>query len=153
MSANGDVNFDNVVFHSVSEKLEKYILEKGDILIAMTGNHPHAMTQVVQDVSRYKLSEKALLNQRVGKSKDDNCLDFFYYHFKDAVNRNYLNQSSRKCCQANISRGIFNEIPMIIPEPKEQHAIAYVLSCLDDKIELLHCQNQTLENLGQRSFD
>ena len=150
--ANGDVNFDNVVFHSVSEKLEKYILEKGDILIAMTGNHPHAMTQVVGDVSRYKLSEKALLNQRVGKliAKDDNCLDFFYYHFKDAVNRNYLaNQSSGSANQANISKGDILGIPMIIPEPKEQHAIAYVLSCLDDKIELLHCQNQTLENLGQ----
>src|SRR5690606_6520212 len=82
--ANGDVNFDKVVFHEVTENLDKYILEKGDILIAMTGNHPHAMTQVVGDVSRYKMHEKALLNQRVGKlvAKDNNCLDFFYYYFK-----------------------------------------------------------------------
>ncbi|WP_170218314.1 restriction endonuclease subunit S [Flagellimonas lutaonensis] len=153
--ANGDVNFEGVVYHQVSEKLEKYTLEKGDILIAMTGNHPHAMTQVVGDVSRYKLAEKALLNQRVGKlvTKDDNCLDFFYYYFKDEDNRNYLaNQSSGSANQANISKGDILGIPMTIPEPEEQRAIASVLSSLDDKIDLLHRQNQTLEQMAETLF-
>lgn len=153
--ANGDVNFENVVYHEVSEKLEKYILEKGDILIAMTGNHPHAMTQVVGDVSRYKLAKKGLLNQRVGKlvAKDDNCLEFFYYYFKDEDNRNYLaNQSSGSANQANISKGDILGIPMIIPEPEEQNAIAEVLSSLDDKIDLLHRQNQTLEQMAETLF-
>lgn len=153
--ANGDVNFEGVVYHQVSEKLEKYTLEKGDILIAMTGNHPHAMTQVVGDVSRYKLAEKALLNQRVGKlvAKDDNCLDFFYYYFKDEDNRNYLaNQSSGSANQANISKGDILGIPMTIPEPDEQRAIAEVLSSLDDKMDLLHRQNQTLEQIAETLF-
>jgi len=153
--ANGDVNFESVVYHHVSEKLAKYILEKGDILIAMTGNHPHAMTQVVGDVSRYKLAKKGLLNQRVGKlvAKDDNCLDFFYYYFKYEDNRNYLaNQSSGSANQANISKGDILGIPMIIPEPEEQKAIAEVLSSLDDKIDLLHRQNQTLEQMAETLF-
>lgn len=153
--ANGDVNFDNVVYHEVTEKLEKYILERGDVLIAMTGNHPHAMTQVVGDVSRYKLYDRALLNQRVGKLivKDDNCLDFFYYYFKDEDNRNYLaNQSSGSANQANISKGVILGLPMLIPEPIEQRAIASVLSSLDDKIDLLHRQNQTLEQMAETLF-
>lgn len=153
--ANGDVNFDKVVYHEVTEKLEKYILEKGDVLIAMTGNHPHAMTQVVGDVSRYKLYEKALLNQRVGKlvAKDDNCLDFFYYYFKDEDNRNYLaNQSSGSANQANISKGDILGLPMLAPEPEEQRAIASILSSLDDKIDLLHRQNQTLEQMAEALF-
>lgn len=153
--ANGDVNFDKVVFHEVTEKLEKYILEKGDILIAMTGNHPHAMTQVVGDVSRYKLQGNALLNQRVGKlvAKDDNCLDFFYYYFKDEHNRNYLaSQSSGSANQANISKGDILRLPMQIPEPFEQTAIASIFSSLDDKIDLLHRQNQTLEQMAETLF-
>src|SRR5690606_3106875 len=153
--ANGDVNFDNVVYHEVTEKLEKYILERGDVLIAMTGNHPHAMTQVVGDVSRYKLYDRALLNQRVGKLivKDDNCLDFFYYYFKDEDNRNYLaNQSSGSANQANISKGVILGLPMLIPEPIEQRAIASVLYSLDDKIDLLHRQNQTLEQMAEKLF-
>ena len=50
----------------------------------MTGNHPHAQTQVVGDVSRYKLVVNALLNQRVGKliTKDETSLDYIYYLFK-----------------------------------------------------------------------
>src|SRR5690606_1721854 len=134
---------------------DKYILEKGDILIAMTGNHPHAMTQVVGDVSRYKMHEKALLNQRVGKlvAKDNNCLDFFYYYFKDEDNRNYLaNQSSGSANQANISKGDILGIPMQIPEPDEQRTIAETLSSLDDKIDLLHRQNQTLEQMAETLF-
>lgn len=65
--ANGDVNLEKVVYHQFDESLEKFKLSKGDVLIAMTGNHPHAMTQVVGDVSKYKLETEALLNQRVGK--------------------------------------------------------------------------------------
>ena len=65
--ANGDVNFDQVVYHKTEESLSKYVLKKGDVLIAMTGNHPHAKSQVVGDVSKYKLEQNALLNQRVGK--------------------------------------------------------------------------------------
>lgn len=77
--ANGDVNFEKVVYHEVTAKVEKYIIERDDVLIAMTGNHPHALIQVAGDVSRYKMDNKALLNQRVGKlvAKGDHCLDFF----------------------------------------------------------------------------
>jgi type I restriction enzyme S subunit len=38
------------------------------------------------------------------------------------------------------------------PEPKEQRAIASVLSSLDDKIDLLHRQNQTLEQMAETLF-
>ncbi|MGB5943293.1 MAG: restriction endonuclease subunit S [Leeuwenhoekiella sp.] len=153
--ANGDVNLDKVLYHQLNENLEKYVLQKGDILIAMTGNHPHAMTQIVGGVSRYKLNEKALLNQRVGKlvAKDENSLDFFYYYFKAPENRNYLaSRSSGSANQANIAKGDILGIPMIIPSPKEQQAIAEVLSSLDDKIDLLHRQNQTLEQLAETLF-
>jgi type I restriction enzyme S subunit len=96
--ANGDVNLNDVVYHKFDSSLEKYIILKGDILIAMTGNHPHARTQVVGDVSKYKLPEKALLNQRVGKfiSKGETDLNFIYYLFKsDLVRFNLANKSHR----------------------------------------------------------
>ena len=43
--ANGDVNLSDVVYHRYNASLEKFLLAKGDVLIAMTGNHPHAQTQ------------------------------------------------------------------------------------------------------------
>jgi len=39
-----------------------------------------------------------------------------------------------------------------LPPLKEQKAIAEVLSCLDDKIDLLHRQNKTLEEMAQTLF-
>ncbi len=46
----------------------------------------------------------------------------------------------------------FTEFPLLLPPLEEQKAIAEVLSSLDDKIDLLHRQNQTLESLAQTLF-
>ncbi len=153
--ANGDVNFENVVYHQFHDSLGKYKLSKGDVLIAMTGNHPHAMTQIVGDVSIYKLETEALLNQRIGKiiTKGDNDLVFFYYFFKDKKTHRYLaSQSSGSANQANISKGDILSLTSEIPKPKEQKAIAEVLSSLDDKINLIHHQNKTLEQMAETLF-
>lgn len=153
--ANGDTNLNDVVFHLYDVTLEKFLIKKGDILIAMTGNHPHAMTQVVGDVSKYKLDVNSLLNQRVGKLvvKDDTSLDFIYYLFKDGDVQNYLaNQSSGSANQANISKSDILELNLRIPSPILQKSIASILSSLDDKIDLLHRQNATLEKMAETLF-
>lgn len=153
--ANGDVNFNDVVYHKFDSSLEKFVLSKGDVLIAMTGNHPHAETQVVGDVSKYKLNEKALLNQRVGKlvSKGETDLDFIYYLFKsEDIRYNLANKSSGSANQANISKGDILGLEVTIPTPTEQSAIASVLKSIDDKIDLLHRQNATLEKTAEILF-
>lgn len=153
--ANGDVNLNDVVYHKYNSNLERFLLSEGDVLIAMTGNHPQAETQVVGDVSRYKLKEKSLLNQRVGKLivKDNTDLGFIYYLFKDEnVKCCLANQSSGSANQANISKSDILSINLIIPLPNEQTAIASILTSLDDKIDLLHRQNATLEKMAKTLF-
>ena len=46
----------------------------------------------------------------------------------------------------------FNSIDIILPPLSEQTAIASILSSLDDKIDLLHRQNKTLEQLAETLF-
>lgn len=153
--ANGDVNLDDVDYHLINESLEKYIISKGDVLIAMTGNHPQSNSQVVGDVSKYKLSTSALLNQRVGKivSNEKSDLNFIYYLFKNKDTHTYLaNQSSGSANQANISKTSILDLELSFPPLAEQKAIAEVLSSLDDKIDLLHRQNETLEEIAQNLF-
>jgi type I restriction enzyme S subunit len=153
--ANGDVNLNDVVYHVYNSKLEKYLLSKGDVLIAMTGNHPQSDTQVVGDVSKYRLGENSLLNQRVGKLivKDDTNLDFIYYLFKNDDVRYYLaNQSSGSANQANISKSDILGLLLEIPCFDEQEAIAEILCSLDDKIDLLHRNSITLEQLAEALF-
>ncbi|MBU2585136.1 MAG: restriction endonuclease subunit S, partial [Bacteroidetes bacterium] len=51
-----------------------------------------------------------------------------------------------------LNRNHIHEIPVTIPPLPEQKAIAAVLSSLDDKIDLLHRQNKTLEALAEILF-
>jgi type I restriction enzyme S subunit len=48
---------------------------------------------------------------------------------------------------------VINEIDISLPQKDEQNEIAEVLSSLDDKIDLLHRQNQTLERMAETLYD
>ena len=155
--ANGDVNIDGVHYHLYSDNLKKYVVEKGDILISLTGNHPELETQVVGLVSKYKLETKALLNQRVGKLFSKKPKEFndnyLYYFLKNKDTHQYLaSQSSGSANQANISKTDIEKISFSKPPIEEQNAIAAILSSLDDKIDLLLRQNKTLEQLAETLF-
>lgn len=152
--ANGDVHLNDCQYHLFDRSLERFKVTKGDILIALTGNHPEVMTQVVGEVSRFKLDKEALLNQRVAKlvakSIDEK---FLYYFLKDDNTHDYLaSQSAGSANQANISKSDIESVPILLPPPQEQRNIGEVLSSLDDKIDLLHRQNKTLEQLAETLF-
>lgn len=52
----------------------------------------------------------------------------------------------------SLTVSVINEIDISLPPLPEQKAIAAVLSSLDDKIDLLHRQNQTLEAMAETLF-
>ncbi|MBU1657818.1 restriction endonuclease subunit S [bacterium] len=71
---------------------------------------------------------------------------FYYLKIIDFAN---LNVGS---AVPSLTTKVLNEIEISIPPLEEQKAIAEVLSSLDDKIDLLHRQNKTLEELAQTLF-
>ncbi len=153
--ASGQVTLNDVQYHIYDIAHERFIVKRNDILIALTGNHPHALTQVVGEVSISKLDEKALLNQRVAKIKPKSKIlnSFLYYFLKDDGTHEYLaSQSAGSANQANISKKNIEGVPINLPSIPEQRAIASVLSGLDDKIDLLHRQNKTLEQMAETLF-
>ncbi|MGI6393486.1 MAG: restriction endonuclease subunit S [bacterium] len=76
--------------------------------------------------------------------------DFLYYLLKDSVNN--LKQYSYGGVFDTITRETFDSIDISLPPLPEQKAIASVLSSLDDKIDLLHRQNKTLEAMAETLF-
>jgi type I restriction enzyme, S subunit len=82
------------------------------------------------------------------QSKAD--LNFIYYtltHFQRELK--HIGEGS---VQDNINLGTFQDLLFPIPPLAEQKAIAAVLSSLDDKIDLLHRQNKTLEAMAETLF-
>jgi len=73
---------------------------------------------------------------------------FLYYWFK-TIDINGMDSGS---AIPSTSRDEVYELDITLPPLPEQQAIAAVLSSLDDKIDLLHRQNKTLEALAQTLF-
>ena len=76
--------------------------------------------------------------------------DYLFYLLKNTVKQ--LQQASYGAVFDTITRNTFDETEISLPPIKEQKAIPEVLSSLDDKIDLLHRQNKTLEALAQTLF-
>ena len=75
---------------------------------------------------------------------------FCYYYL---VNSNdYFRSVAVGSTVLSLRLGHFQQLPVILPPLSEQKAIAEVLSSLDDKIDILHRQNKTLENMAQILF-
>lgn len=89
----------------------------------------------------------------VFRSNPDKCLDeFLYYSLCNPVFTEYSVLTSKGAKMPRGDKEALLEYSLLIPPLPEQHAIAYVLSSLDDKIDLLHRQNQTLETLAETLF-
>jgi type I restriction enzyme S subunit len=88
--------------------------------------------------------------------KQDEIAPYFLYH--------YLSQNSTTEFLHSIAEGSTSAYPslkpsdiealeILLPPLDEQNSIASVLSSLDDKIDLLHRQNQTLEQMAETLYD
>jgi type I restriction enzyme S subunit len=94
-------------------------------------------------------TEYIVLREKKGKS-DKNYLYYFAIspEFRDVAILSMTGSSGRQRVQTDVVRNHSFSLP---PLP-EQKAIASVLSSLDDKIDLLHRQNKTLEAMAETIF-
>lgn len=81
------------------------------------------------------------------KNKNNEFLYYLLHFLKNEI----INNESGSVF-GSINRTDLSNINILYPPLEEQKAIAEVLSSIDDKIELLHRQNQTLESLAQTLF-
>ena len=73
----------------------------------------------------------------------------FAYYFLRVIDFSGFNTGS---AVPTLNRNHIHELEIKIPSLPEQKAIASVLSSLDDKIDLLHRQNKTLEAMAETLF-
>ncbi|MEN1785996.1 MAG: restriction endonuclease subunit S, partial [Bacteroidota bacterium] len=77
---------------------------------------------------------------------------FLKYYLQSNQGQYELHSRASGTTVFGIKASALRQLPVLLPELIEQKAIAEVLSSLDDKIDLLHRQNQTLEQLAETVF-
>lgn len=155
----GGVDFTDAKYYSgeLTSQLKKFLINKDDILISLTGSHITQAASVVGRIGKYPFDAPALLNQRVGKiySLNEEILDnkFLYYYLnRKEIQFELASMAGGSANQANISGKQIKNLEIELPPVSEQKEIASILSSLDDKIRLNNQINQNLEGLAQSLF-
>ncbi|MBS1640665.1 MAG: restriction endonuclease subunit S [Bacteroidetes bacterium] len=127
------------------KKLSNRVLPINSIMVTCIGS----------DMGKVALNLlKVITNQQINSIIPNSIVDnnFLYYKIKDEYDTLKM-YGGEGTAVPIVNKTTFENITLIIPENKsEQESIAEVLSSLDDKIDLLHRQNKTLEELAETLF-
>lgn len=129
--------------HYKVDKLQKYEVEKGDFIIAMTG-------ATIGKIGRVTSDEKAYLNQRTAKFEvtDKINKDFLYYSLMRKEFMQFLmNHIDSESAQPNISANSISQYEFFLPEITEQNKIVKILLAIDKKIQINNQINDNLQNI------
>lgn len=150
----GQIDLTNCKFISeqLASTLSKGFAVRGDVLLthkaslgrtAVVGNIKTPYIMLTPQVTYYRVLDPQRLNNR-----------FLKYFFDTPVFQETLkNHGDSGSTRAYIGITAQRDLPVVAPKDiKEQQAIAQILSTLDDKIDFLHRQNQTLEEMAETLF-
>lgn len=130
-------------------KFKRSQLKEDDILFSMAGAYLGKNGIVTKDMLPANTNQ-ALAILRINKEK---AIPYYISQFlRQPLLIDYINNMSGQSAQPNINFQEISSIEILLPPLSEQKAIAEVLSSLDDKIDLLHRQNETLEEMAQTLF-
>jgi len=122
-------------YQEINEQLERVAIERGDILITMTGSGVNQINSAVGQVGRYYYNKKALMNQRVCKLKPKaEYLNEFIYLFvsSEEIHMNLLYGSTGSANQANISPNQIKSLKTISPNKEILIAFENIVSKISD---------------------
>lgn len=128
----------------------KKSIQKGDLLFSEIRPANKRYARIDFDSEDYVVSTK-LMVLRVKGDLDPIFLEL-YLTSEEILDYLQMIAEDRSGTFPQITFDIISKLELKLPPLPEQKAIASVLSSLDDKIDLLHQQNQTLEALAETLF-
>ena len=146
---NGVVDWSSVPFCPIDDsKLKKYLLKRGDIVVARTGNSTgeNYIYTGIEDT----VFASYLIRFRIDRSKVDPF--YVWYNMRSQSWWDFVSSSKTGSAQAGANAKLLRLFPLSFPDIYEQKSIAHILGTLDDKIELNRQMNATLEAMAQALF-
>jgi type I restriction enzyme, S subunit len=131
----------------IEAKYKRTRLKGGELLLTVVGSVGEAVI-VPGEFKGWNVA-RAVSVSRVSDEYDKN---FIRYCFSTEQIKYQMYSHTNDTVQPTLNLSSLKEIIFPIPPLPEQQAIAEVLNSLDDKIDLLHRQNKTLEALAETLF-
>ncbi|TGM05387.1 restriction endonuclease subunit S [Leptospira jelokensis] len=146
---NGRIVPDNLRYISQEQHflLMKGHIRTNDLIIVVRGNGVGTVALADEKFNDSNLNAQLAFVRSI---KQDSR--FLYFYFLNLKKQNIIERYVSGSAQPQLTIGQLFEIPILLPPIAEQKAIAGVLSALDDKIDLLHRQNKTLEAMAEALF-
>jgi len=124
-------------------------LAENDILFSMAGVFLGKNAVVPKEILPANTNQ-ALAILRIDQDKANPF--FISYYLRQPQVIDLVNNMSGQSAQPNINFEEIKSIDLFLPPPSIQDSIVSFLSSLDDKIDLLHRQNATLEKMAETLF-
>lgn len=149
---NENIVLDDLVFcnpNDYKNNLDNYLIQKNDILIAMSG-------ATTGKIGLYNLNNKAYLNQRIGLLRiDNNILRKYVFWFLYCNSEQNL-ANAFGAAQPNLSTEQIHNIQIPLPPLKEQERIVGILdesfAKIDESIKILEQDLLNLDELMQSAL-
>jgi len=123
--------------------------EKDEILLTSVGTL--GIPYLINEKDRFYFKDGNLTWFRK-LDKDTVNAKYLFLWLQSKIGQQKLNEVTIGSTQPALTIAGLKEIEIELPDLPEQKSIASVLSSLDDKIDLLHRQNKTLETLAETVF-
>jgi type I restriction enzyme S subunit len=145
---------DGFVFISeeTADRLSKYESHPGDVLLVHKGTLGQiGLMPKNRKYHRYIMGNSML---KVQCNEDKLIPEYLYYWFCSSEGQHYLFSRVSQVGVPQIQKPLatLREASLLVPSVKYQKEIVSILGTLDDKIENLRKQNETLEQIAQTLF-
>lgn len=149
-----DINDDGTInkssLKSVDDKnADNYILYPNDIVFARTGASV-GRSYFYEEKDGVLVYAGFLIKFSIDPKKVNPKILKYYTHSQPYYD--WIQTVDNGATRGNINAQIYASMPVLLPERKEQDKIVSILSSLDDKIDLLHQENKTLEAMTETLF-
>ena len=142
---NGELEY---VDDQTFELIKRYIVDSGDIILAIVGNTIGLVSLIGKSLNKASLTENCVKLIDLKSVKPE----FIYYYLITEAGQNEIKSKIVGTSQPKLPIYGVQDIKIPVPPLNEQDEIVSTLSSLDDKIEVNNQINKTLENMAQAIF-
>lgn len=146
-------NLPNLV-NSTNKERESCSIKRGDVFLTRTSETEDELGMSSVALKDYPNATFNGFTKRLRPKNNYPLVSKFVgYYLRTKSFRDQIISMASSTTRASLNNSMLEHLTILAPKQDEQRKIASVLSSLDDKIDLLYRQNQTIEKLAEVLFD